>query len=411
MSLLIKNCTLRGRDGLWDVYCEGKTIAAIGQELDMKAEATIDAEGNLLVPAFIDTHIHLDKVNILDSVRQNVSGTLMEAIEIIWDRKKIYTDEDVVERAGAVLDMALMNGTLAMRTHVDVDTIGGLRPLTGVLALRERYRDKMTLQLIAFPQEGILRNPGCDRLMEEAMRMGCDIVGGMPANEDSPDDSLAHVKFCFDLAEKYDADIDMHVDETLDPFYRTLEMVADETIKRGWHGRVTAGHTCALAAYDDHYAAYVIEKIARAGIHMITNPVTNLVVQGRLSKQPIPRGITRVKELLEAGVNVSFGQDCVNDAFYPLGNADMLQVANVTAHTAQMTLPHELEKIFDMITTDANKIMKLPAYGLEESCDADLVMIDAKDVREAIALAPNRPYVIRKGQIIVKNVRKTEYLS
>ncbi|MGI6617503.1 MAG: amidohydrolase family protein [Saccharofermentanales bacterium] len=411
MSLLIKNCTLRGRDGLWDVYCEGKTIAAIGQELDMKAEATIDAEGNLLVPAFIDTHIHLDKVNILDSVRQNVSGTLMEAIEIIWDRKKIYTDEDVVERAGAVLDMALMNGTLAMRTHVDVDTIGGLRPLTGVLALRERYRDKMTLQLIAFPQEGILRNPGCDRLMEEAMRMGCDIVGGMPANEDSPDDSLAHVKFCFDLAEKYDADIDMHVDETLDPFYRTLEMVADETIKRGWHGRVTAGHTCALAAYDDHYAAYVIEKIARAGIHMITNPVTNLVVQGRLSKQPIPRGITRVKELLEAGVNVSFGQDCVNDAFYPLGNADMLQVANVTAHTAQMTLPHELEKVFDMITTDANKIMNLPTYGLDEGCDADLVMIEAKNVREAIALAPNRPYVIRKGKIIVKNVRKTEYLS
>ncbi len=411
MSLLIQNCTLRGREGLWDVYCEGKAITAVGQELDREAETTIDAEGNLLVPAFIDTHIHLDKVNIHDSVRQNVSGTLMEAIEIIWDRKKIYTDEDVVERAGAVIDMALMNGTLAMRTHVDVDTIGGLKPLTGVLALRERYRDKMTLQLIAFPQEGILRNPGCDRLMEEAMKMGCDIVGGMPANEDSPDDSFAHVKFCFDLAEKYDADIDMHVDETLDPFYRTLEMVADETIKRGWQGRVTAGHTCALAAYDDHYAAYVIEKVARAGIHMITNPVTNLVVQGRLSKQPIPRGITRVKELLDAGVNVSFGQDCVNDAFYPLGNADMLQVANVTAHATQMTLPHELEKIFDMMTTDANKIMNLPAYGLEEGCDADLVLIEAKNVREAIALAPNRPYVIRKGKIIVKNIRKTEYFS
>ncbi len=410
MSLLIQNCTLRGREGLWDVYCEGKTIKTIGQGLDGKVDTTIDAEGNLLVPALIDPHIHLDKVNILDSVRKNVSGTLTEAIEIIWDRKKAYTDEDVIERAGAVLDLALMNGTLAMRTHVDIDTIGGLKPLKGVLALRERYRDKMTLQLVAFPQEGILKNRGCDQLMDEAMDMGCDIVGGMPANENTPDDSLAHVKFCFDLAEKYDADIDMHVDETDDPFYRTLEMVADETIKRGWHGRVTAGHTCALAAYDDHYAAYVIDKVARAGIHMITNPVTNLMLQGRLDKQPIRRGITRVKELLEAGVNVSFGQDCVNDTFYPLGSADMLQVANVTVHAAQMSLPHELEKVFDMITTDANKIMNLPAYGLEENCDANLVLIEAKNIREAIALAPNRPYVIREGKVIVKNIRKTEYL-
>ncbi|NLA71272.1 MAG: amidohydrolase family protein [Clostridiaceae bacterium] len=409
MSLLIKNCTLRHREGLWDVFCEGKKIKAIGQGLDQAAETTIDVESKLLVPALIEPHIHLDKVNILDSVRKNVSGTLTEAIEIIWDRKKTYTDEDIIERAGAVLDKALMNGTLAVRTHVDIDTIGGLKPLKGILALRERYKDRMTLQLIAFPQEGIIKDPGCDELMDEAMRMGCDIVGGMPANELTPADSLAHVKFCFDLAEKYDADVDMHVDETDDPFYRTLEMVADETIKRGWQGRVTAGHTCALAAYDDHYAAYVIEKVARAGIHMITNPVTNLMLQGRLDKQPIRRGITRVKELLEAGVNVCFGQDCVNDTFYPLGCADMLQVANVTVHAAQMSLPHELEKVFDMITTDANKIMNLEGYGLEEGCMANLVVIDAKNIREAIALCPNRPYVIREGKIIVKNQRTTEY--
>ena len=250
MSLLLKNCTLRQREGLWDVYCEDKLIRGISQNSDRKAETVIDLEGKLLVPALIDPHIHLDKVNILDSVRKNVSGTLTEAIEIIWDRKKQYTDEDVILRAGAVLDKALVNGTLAMRTHVDIDTVGGQKPLSGVLALREKYKDRMTLQLVAFPQEGIIKDPGCDKLMDEAMRMGCDIVGGMPANEQTPDDSLAHVKYCFDLAEKYDADIDMHVDETDDPFYRTLEMVADETLKRGWHGRVTAGHTCALAAYD-----------------------------------------------------------------------------------------------------------------------------------------------------------------
>lgn len=407
MSLLLKNCTLRQREGLWDVYCEDKLIREISQNSDRKAETVIDLEGKLLVPALIDPHIHLDKVNILDSVRKNVSGTLTEAIEIIWDRKKQYTDEDVILRAGAVLDKALVNGTLAMRTHVDIDTVGGQKPLSGVLALREKYKDRMTLQLVAFPQEGIIKDPGCDKLMDEAMRMGCDIVGGMPANEQTPDDSLAHVKYCFDLAEKYDADIDMHVDETDDPFYRTLEMVADETLKRGWHGRVTAGHTCALAAYDDHYAAYVIDKVARAGIHMITNPVTNLLLQGRLDKQPIRRGITRVKELLEAGVNVSFGQDCVNDTFYPLGSADMLQVANITVHAAQMSLPPELEKVFDMITTDANKILNLEGYGLEEGCKANLLVIDAKNIREAMAYAPNRPYVIREGKVIVKNERQT----
>ncbi|HZJ69076.1 MAG TPA: amidohydrolase family protein [Candidatus Eisenbacteria bacterium] len=409
MSLLIKNCSLRHREGLWDIYCENKKINKIGQDLDQTAETTIDADGKLLVPAFIEPHIHLDKVNILDSVPKNVSGTLTEAIEIIWDRKKKYTNEDVIERAGAVLDRAIMNGTLAVRTHIDIDTIGGLKPLEGVLALRERYKDKITFQLIAFPQEGIIKNPGCDELLDKAMQMGCEIVGGMPANEYTPEDSLAHVKYCFDLAEKYDADVDMHVDETDDPFYRTLEMVADETIKRGWEGRVTCGHTCALAAYDDHYASYVIDKVVRAGLHMITNPVTNLMLQGRNDKQPIRRGITRVKELLEAGVNISFGQDCVNDTFYPLGCADMLQVANVTVHAAQMSLPEELDKVFDMITTDANKILKLEGYGLEEGSMANLVVIDAKNIREAIALCPNRPYIIKEGKIIVRNERITEY--
>jgi cytosine deaminase len=408
MSLLIKNCILRNREGLWDVYCEDKTINKIGQNPDLDADTTIDLEAKLLVPAMIDPHIHLDKVNILDSVRKNVTGTLTEAIEIIWDRKRQYTDEDVIERAGPVVEAAIRNGTLAMRTHVDIDTVGGLKPLKGVLSLREKYKNVMTMQLVAFPQEGIIKDPGCDKLMDEAMQMGCDIVGGMPANENTPDDSLAHVKYCFDLAEKYDADVDMHVDETDDPFYRTLEMVADETIRRGWEGRVTAGHTCALAAYDDHYAAYVIEKVARAGIHMITNPVTNLMLQGRNDRQPIRRGITRVKELLEAGVNVSFGQDCVNDTFYPLGSADMLQVANVTVHAAQMSLPPELEMVFDMITYDAAKIMKLEKYGLDEGCTANLVAIDAENIREAMAQAPNRPYVIREGKIIVRNERTTE---
>lgn len=408
MELLIRNAKLRNREGTWDIGVKDGKIALIDRNISEKAEQEIDAQGKLTVPAFIDPHIHLDKVNIVDVVRPNKSGTLTEAIEIIWDKKAKYTTEDIVERAGDVIRRGAINGTTRMRTHVDVDTIGGLKPLEGVLAAREKYKDIMDIQIVAFPQEGILKNPGCEELMWKAMELGADIVGGMPANEHTPDDSRRHIEICFDIAEKYDADIDMHVDETDDPFYRTLEMLADETIKRGWQGRVTAGHTCALAAYDDHYASYVIEKVKKAGIHMITNPVTNLMLQGRNDKQPVRRGITRVKELLAAGINVSFGQDCVKDTFYPFGSADLLQVALVTAHAAHMSLPHEIEKVFDMMTYDAAKVLRLENYGLEEGKDADIVVIDAYTVNDAIRLQPARLFVIKGGRIIAKSENKRE---
>lgn len=289
-----------------------------------------------------------------------------------------------------------------------MDTIGGLRPLTGVLALREKYAHVMDIQIVAFPQEGIVKDPGCDVLMRQAMERGADVVGGMPANENSPADSLAHVKYCFDLAEAFGAEIDMHVDESDDPFYRTLEMIADEAMARSFSpGRVTAGHTCALAAYDDHYAAYVIAKVKEAGINVITNPVTNLMLQGRGDRQPIRRGITRVKELMAAGVPVCFGQDCVKDTFYPYGSADMLQVANITAHAAQMSLPGEIEQVFDMITTGANRVMKLPGYGLEPGCRANLVVLEAGDARDAIRLCPPRRWVLRDGAVVAETRTET----
>ena len=228
MQLLIKNAKLRNQEALVDIAIDGGLIQAVGKDVGQQADRVIDAGGALVTPALIDPHIHLDKVNIFDVVRKNESGTLKEAIEIIWDKKKTYTDEDVLERSSDVVYKALKNGTLFMRTHVDVDTIGGLKPLSGVAKLKEKFKDVMDIQIIAFPQEGIIQDPGCDKLMYEAMENGCTIVGGMPANEKTPADSLAHVKLCFDIAEKYDADIDMHVDETDDPFYRTLEMVADE---------------------------------------------------------------------------------------------------------------------------------------------------------------------------------------
>jgi cytosine deaminase len=234
------------------------------------------------------------------------------------------------------------------------------------------------------------------------MAAGANVVGGMPANENTPQDSKKHVEFVFSLAKEFDADIDMHVDETDDPFYRTLEMVADQAMATGWEGRVTAGHTCALAAYDAHYAQYVIDKVKAAGIHIITNPVTNLMLQGRLDKEPKRRGITRVKELLAAGINVSCGQDCVKDTFYPFGQADMLEVALITAHASQLSLPMEIETVFDMITENAAKIMGIKNYGLEIGKSADLVVLDCDTVRDAIRLQPDRLYVIKAGKVVAK---------
>ena len=409
MDLVIRKGRLRGRKSLWNIGIKDGRILSITKD-DLSGKEIIEAGGNLVTPGLIDPHIHLDKVNIVDVVRPNESGTLSEAIEIIWEKKAAYTLEDIVARAGDVIERALINGTTKMRTHVDVDTIGGLKPLEGVVAAREKYKNIMDIQIVAFPQEGIIKNPGCQELLIKAMETGADIVGGMPANEDNPDDSKRHVEICFDIAQKFNADVDMHVDETDDPFYRTLEMLADETIKRGWEGRVTAGHTCALAAYDDHYAQYVIEKVKRANIHMITNPVTNLMLQGRNDKQPIRRGITRVKELLEAGVNVSFGQDCIKDTFYPFGSADMLQVALVTAHAAQMSLPEEIEKVYDMITYDAAKILGLKDYGINEGDIGDLVVLDCDNIKDAIRLQPARLFVIKNGRVIGKSERREEIL-
>ena len=400
MDLIIRNAKLRNQDEYVDIAVNNGKIQLIDKFIVDKTDLEIDAKGKLVVPPFIEPHIHLDKVNIVDVVRPNESGTLKEAIEIIWDKKARYTTEDIISRSGEVIEMAISNGTLKMRTHVDVDTIGGLKPLKGILALREKYKHVIDLQIIAFPQEAIIKDPGCEQLMWDAMEIGADIVGGMPAHENSPEDSKRHIEICFDIAEKYNADVDMHIDETDDPFYRTLEMLADETIKRGWEGRVTAGHTCALAAYDDHYAAYVIEKVKRAESNVITNPVTNLMLQGRKDKQPIRRWITRVKELLQAGVNMSFGQDCIKDTFYPFGSADMLQVALITAHAAQMSLPHEIEKVFDMITYDAAKIMRIENYGIEVGNPADFVILNTDNVKDAIRLQPERLYVIKAGKTI-----------
>jgi len=391
-------------DGLADIGIAGERIAAIGPGLE--AAESLDAGGRLVLPAFVQPHIHLDKVLTGPLLGPNRTGTLAEAIALSHRVKRAATAEEVRERAGRVIRAAVIAGTTAIRSHVDVDTIGGLAGLRGVAAARDDHADLCSIQLVAFPQEGIWRDPGADVLMAEAMRSGADVVGGMPHWEEDLDAARRHIDFCLDLAVERDADVDMHVDETDDPYWRSFELLVEAADRRGWGPRTTAGHLCAMAAWPDEYAARVIRRAAAAGVMVATNPPTNLMLQGRGDAEPRRRGIPRIKELLAAGVTLAAGQDCVDDAFYPFGNADPLQVALIVAHAAQLGTPDEIAAALRMVTTGAARLLRLPDYGLVPGARADLVVLDAESERDALREQSPRRWVVRGGRVVAETERR-----
>src|SRR3984957_11542665 len=408
LDILVKNVALWGTDGLCDLGIANGRFVSIGQGDDSaKAGLTLDAEGRIAVSGFVEPHIHLDKALISERAPVNVSGTLTEAIEILWNIKRNYTVDEIADRASHVLARALENGISRLRTHVDVDPIGGTRPAQGLIRARERFRNLMDIQIVAFPQEGIVKSPGTEALMREVMRSGVDVVGGMPFNEASPQDSRRHIAIVFDIAREFNADIDMHVDETDDPAARTLEVLAELTIANRWQGRVTAGHTCALASYPRSYADHVIARLKEANINMIANPATNLMLQGRLDDYPKRRGVTQVKELLAAGVNVACGQDCVHDTFYPFGQNDPLEIAFLLCHASQMSQPPEILTVMDMVTNNGARALRVPDFRVAIGNIADLVVLDARDPREAFATRMPRRWVIRKGKLIAETKVET----
>jgi cytosine deaminase len=309
-----------------------------------------------------------------------------------------------------VLEEGIKNGTTLFRLFADVGTIGGLRAARGLLLARERYRRHCDIQVVAFPQEGIIRDPGAADLLEEAMREGCDIVGGIPWYEYTDDEARQHIDICFDLAKRHDRDIHMLVDDTDDPNSRSLEYLALKTMREGFQGRVAASHCGAMAAYNDVYAAKVIDMVASAGITISVNAHINLVCSARLDREPRRRGIARVKELLARGVNVVTSQDDVNDPYYPFGKPDPLECASMIAHVAQLTLPHELEQAADMITENAARAARLSNYGLGNDCRADLVVVGAPSVHQALRLQPLRRHVIKDGVEVARSIVSQELL-
>ena len=405
-DLVLRRARIDGRPELHDIAIAGERIAEVAVHATGEALREIDLEGRLTSPAFVQPHIHLDKVLVGSLLPPNRSGTLAEAIDLLHATKRTATAPEIRARAGIVIRQAVMAGTTALRSHVDVDTIGGLRPLEGVLAARADHADLCEIQLVAFPQEGIWRDPGTGELMAEAMRSGADVVGGMPHWEIDHDAARRHVAFCLDLAQRHDADVDMHVDETDDGRWHSFELLVEEAERRGWGGRTTAGHLCAMAAWPDDYAAAMIRRAAVVGVHVITNAPTNLMLQGRDDAEPRRRGIPRVKELLAAGVTVAAGQDCVDDAFYPFGTADPLQVALIVAHAAQLGTPAEIAAALRMVGEAAARILGLADYGLVAGARADLVVLEAERPADALREQAPRRWVLRGGRVVAETVRE-----
>jgi len=381
---------------------DGERIVRIGAGVAEGVSPATDCAGKLLLPAYIDAHVHLDKVLIRGELREH-DGTLGGAIGAIHERKRRYTVADVAARARAVIERSVALGTTRLRSHVDVDTIGGLVPLEGVMTAAEACADIAEVSTIAFPQEGLLRDPGAYDLMQAALEAGADVVGGMPHWELDEGSQKEHVRQCFELAERFDRDLDMHVDETDDGGVRTLEMVADEALRRGFFGRVCAGHVCSLAAAPHDYADRVIDKCLRAGISIASNPVTNLVLQGRGDRGLIRRGTTRIGELRAAGVNVFFGQDCVNDGFYPFGRGSMLEVALISAHAAHLTTRADLAFALRAVSEAPALAMRLTDYGLKPGARADLQLLPVPTWDEALRMQPMPEKVWFKGGLVAEN--------
>ncbi|MBG9452077.1 cytosine deaminase [Cytobacillus firmus] len=400
--MIIKNAKLRGREGLWNIAIQDGKIHSISQEEAEGGQETLDAVGSLVSAPFIEPHIHLDTTLTAGEPEWNQSGTLFEGIQRWAQRKETLTHEDVKTRAKTALKWQIAQGIQHVRTHVDV-TDPSLTALKALLEVKEEMADYVDLQLVAFPQEGINSYPSSAELMEEALKMGADVVGGIPHFEFTREYGVASMKTAFDLAEKYDRLVDIHCDEIDDEQSRFVEVVAAEAYERGLGSRVTASHTTAMGSYNDAYTYKLFRLLKLSNINFVANPLVNIHLQGRFDTYPKRRGITRVKELLEAGLNVSFGHDDIFDPWYPLGTGNMLQVLHMGIHVSQLMGYEQIVNSFDLITTNSAKTLNIDEkYGIEEGKPANLIILDAENEYEAIRRQAAVKYSVRNGKIIAE---------
>ncbi|MCO4863396.1 amidohydrolase family protein [Cupriavidus sp. WGlv3] len=410
LDLILRHCNLPdGRTGI-DIGIADGRIAAVEPALAARAGEEIDAAGQLVTPPFVDAHFHMDSTLSYGLPRVNQSGTLLEGIALWGELKPLLTQEAIVERALAYCDWAVARGLLAIRSHVDVCD-PRLLAVEALLHVRERMRPYLDLQLVAFPQDGVLRAPGALANLKRALELGVDVVGGIPHFERTMAQGAESVRLLCELAAERGLRVDMHCDESDDPLSRHIETLASETVRLGLQGRVAGSHLTSMHSMDNYYVSKLIPLMREAGVAAIANPLINITLQGRHDTYPRRRGMTRVPELMAAGVPVAFGHDCVMDPWYGLGSGDMLEVAHMGLHVAQMTGQEAMRACFDAVTATPARILGLEGYGLAPGCRADLVLLQARDPVEAIRLRATRLRVLRAGKTIATMPAATAALA
>jgi cytosine deaminase len=408
-DLIVRGGTLP--DGrVADIAIRGDRIVAVEPKIEAAAGPVIDAGGDLVAPPFVDPHFHMDATLSYGLPRVNASGTLLEGISLWGELREIATVEEMVDRAVTYCDWAASMGLLAIRTHVDT-TPDHLRGVEAMLEVKRRVAGYIDLQLVAFPQDGLYRAPnGWDNVIR-ALDMGVDVVGGIPHFERTMEEGAQSLRELARIAAERGLMWDVHCDETDDPMSRHVETMAREVTRYGLGGRAAGSHLTSMHSMDNYYVSKLLPLIAESGMTAIPNPLINITLQGRHDTYPKRRGLTRVKEMQAYGITVGWGQDCVLDPWYSLGTADMLDVAFMGLHVAQMTHPDEMRRCFDMVTVENARIMGLEGYGLAPGCVASLVVLDAGNPTEALRLRPDRLAVVSKGKVIVERQRNDARLS
>ena len=410
IDLLVTNATLPdGRSGMAVAVQDGR-IVEVAPGLSVPAAEVVDAAGRLLAPHFCDPHFHMDATLSYGLPRVNESGTLLEGIALWGELKPLLKAEDMIQRALAYCDWAVARGLLAIRSHVDTSD-PSLLPVEAMLEVKKRVAPYLDLQLVAFPQDGVLRTPGGVENLKRALDLGVDVVGGIPHFERTMAEGAASVKLLCELAAERGQLVDMHCDETDDPLSRHIETLAFEAQRLGLQGRVNGSHCTSMHSMDNYYASKLLPLVAESGVSVVANPLINITLQGRHDTYPKRRGMTRVPELMAAGVNVAFGHDCVMDPWYGMGSGDMLEVAHMGLHVAQMTSRKGIQACFDAVTVNAARVMHLPAYGIAPGCDASFVLLQARDTVEAIRLRATRLKVWRKGRLLAQTPEVAARLS
>ena len=401
LDLILRGANLPdGREGQDIAVADGR-IAEVAPRIEAKAAREIDVRGQLVTPPFVDAHFHMDSTLSLGRPRLNESGTLLEGIQLWSELKPHLTVEAIKARALEYCRWAIARGSLAVRSHVDICD-DELLAVEALLEVKREIAPFLDLQLVAFPQDGFLRYPQSRENLLRALDKGVDIVGGIPHFERTMTEGAQSVRELCEIAAERGLPVDMHCDETDDPLSRHVESLAYETQRLGLRGRVTGSHLTSMHSMDNYYVSKLIPLMRESGLHVVANPLINITLQGRHDSYPKRRGMTRVKELMAAGINVAMGHDCVMDPWYSLGSHDMLEVAHMGLHVGQMTGTAEMLSCFDAVTRNAAKVMGLEGYGLEPGCHADLVVLQAADPIEALRLKPARLHVLRRGRVIAE---------